>query len=101
MVEGERIAIHQGGKDGGIFATATVARIVGLTDEELNELPEEELALLEQQEEAGHVRGPLCWILKDVHRVEPPMPCKGKLGLWKPSAAVAQELRARGITSQE
>jgi hypothetical protein len=91
-----RIAIHRGGKYGAIIAVATVDTVVDVTVDGWGDpLTDEQYAVLTEQEERGHVCGPLCWILKDVRRVEPPIPCKGKLNLWKPSEAVARELEAR------
>lgn len=29
-----------------------------------------------------HANGPWCWLLRDVHRVNP-RPCRGALGLWE------------------
>jgi ASCH domain-containing protein len=82
----ERIAIHCGDENGAIIAVADVVDVV--TYEE---------ARRRRPDQKTHIFGPLCWLLDNVRRVEPPIPCKGKLGIWRPSAAVAQELQARGF----
>ena len=79
-----KIAIHRGGKDGGIVAVADVVDVV---------TPEEALRLRPDQRE--HICGPWCWLLGNVQKIEPPLPCSGKLGLWKPSDGVAGQLEAR------
>jgi hypothetical protein len=35
-----------------------------------------------------HTEGPVLWILKDVRKLEHPIPCKGRQGLW-----VSEELK--------
>lgn len=38
--------------------------------------------------EHKHCEGPVLWILKDVRKLEHPIPCKGRQGLW-----VSEELK--------
>jgi hypothetical protein len=58
--------------------------------------PEEALRQRPDQEE--HICGPWCWLHDNVERIEPPIPSTGKLGLWKPSEEVAEQLEARPRT---
>lgn len=30
-----------------------------------------------------HAEGPICWVLRDVRKLEFPVPCKGAQGLWE------------------
>jgi hypothetical protein len=29
-----------------------------------------------------HTEGPWCWVLRDVRKLDEPVPCSGKQGLW-------------------
>jgi ASCH domain len=79
-----KIAIHRGGPGGALVAAADMADIV---------TPGE--ALRPRPDQREHICGPWCWLLDNVQKIEPPIPCSGRLGLWKASDAVAQELEAR------
>lgn len=45
-----------------------------------------------------HAEGPVGWILEDVRRLSEPIPCKGKLGLWKPDRALAEAVNLKILT---
>jgi hypothetical protein len=76
-----KIAIRRGGNGGGILAVADVVDVV---------TPEEALRLRPDQKE--HICGPWCWLLGNVQKIEPQIPCSGRLGLWRQSDEVAQQL---------
>ena len=42
-----------------------------------------------------HAEGPWCWVLTEAYRLLEPVPCPGALGLWAPSAEVAQAVEAQ------
>jgi hypothetical protein len=54
-------------------------------------------ALLRRPEQYEHICGPVCFLLSDIVRVDPPIPCKGKLGLWTVPDDIVGELERRGI----
>lgn len=39
--------------------------------------------------------GPLCWVLEDVRRLQAPIPCRGRQGVWNLPDAVMNELVVR------
>jgi hypothetical protein len=86
---GDRIAIHRGGKDGAIIATAVVADVVP---------PVVALAVLPSQEE--YIGGPLCWVLTHIRKLRNPIPCKGRLGLWDAPPGVPGAGRIRKVKKQ-
>lgn len=42
--------------------------------------------------ESGWFFGPVGWVLRDVHALSRPLPCKGARGLWKVPADVTKEM---------
>jgi ASCH domain len=97
---GELLAIHRGGKDAAIVAVARVKGIVKLHED--IDYPDRELArflalTINAQHRRGHVSGPYCWVLADIVKLQKPIPCKGRLGLWTPDAQVQEQLKAQGL----
>jgi hypothetical protein len=78
-VRGE-IAIHRGGENGAIIALATVVDVVSPAE-----------AAVRFPKEANLACGPLCWLLARVTKVGP-IPCKGRLSLWKVPAHIKRRL---------
>lgn len=39
-------------------------------------------------EEHEHTGGPYCWVMRDMHTLEHPYPCKGAQGLWNIEATM-------------
>jgi hypothetical protein len=75
-----RIAIHRGGRGGGIVATAEVVDVVS---------PEE--ARRRFPDQRPYICGPLCWILANVRPIGP-FPCPGRLSLWSVPAEIAAQI---------
>lgn len=41
-----------------------------------------------------HTTGPICWCLANVTRIDPPIPCSGRQGLWTPGQDIQRRLAA-------
>lgn len=39
-----------------------------------------------------YAEGPWCWVLANVRRLSSPIPCRGRLGLWTPSADIIERV---------
>lgn len=111
--DGDRIAIHRGGKDGAIVATARVATVARCVTAEgtPDYVPAvvrhgERLELWrwwrgvglqctnisDQLPHGDFTVGRWVWVLHQVEVLEQPIPCKGKQGVWRLPAAIADRL---------
>lgn len=109
VVVGKRIAIHAGMRyhrehaeqielrfgvkvpakgelpQGAIVATAIVCGFVSDNDEDRATV----------HHLSPWYSGPVGWLLADVRKVDPPIPCKGALGLWRIPDEIERELLSR------
>lgn len=80
---GERIALHRGGRNGGIFALATVIEMLTVRE-----------ARRKYPDQREYIGGPVCWVLDDVQTFTP-VECRGQLSLWRVSDEILSQIERR------
>lgn len=74
---------------GAIVAVAEIGGCMSMIDVVQARLPGDPLEWLAAHE---HTQGPWCWVLENVRRLERPIRCTGKQGLWNVPEEIAQQL---------
>lgn len=82
-----KILVHRSGENGGIIGTVEIVDIVNI------ESPEQFRSLHDRHHapDTFYKERLFGWILKNAKPVES-VPCKGRLGLWEPSAKVLKRV---------
>ena len=65
------VALHRCGKGGAIIGVMEIERVITAKQ-----------ARIQYPKQAEYISGPLCWVIKSFRKCDP-IPCKGKLKLWK------------------
>lgn len=83
------VLIHRSGKGGGIIGTMEIADIIEI------ESPDQFRSLRDQHQapDTFYQERLWGWILENAKPVEF-VPCKGRLGLWEPSAEILEKIKS-------